>query len=117
MFLSVKEGRQPPYEVATSLPGAPSVGWRTPRACGSLGHRLALSLFPKNHIYSKLNLRKFLSRLDFSWYGYSAKQKHATNKKWHWALDQYVSPKNNIKSCQKFMKVEEYRNETIKNYT
>ena len=25
----------------------------TPRACGPLGHRLALILFPKNHIYSK----------------------------------------------------------------
>ena len=28
-------------------------------------------------------------------------QKHATDTNWHWALDQYVSPKNNIKSCQK----------------
>ena len=27
---------------------------------------------------------------------------------WHWALDQYVSPKNSIKSCQKYMKVVEY---------
>ena len=33
--------------------------------CGHLGHRLALILLPKNHIYSKINLRKFLSRLDF----------------------------------------------------
>ena len=32
------------------------------------------------------------------------------------ALDQYVSPKNNIKCCQKFMKVIEYWHETIKNY-
>ena len=28
-------------------------------------------------------------------------KKHATNRNWHWALDQYVSPKNNTKSCQK----------------
>ena len=35
---------------------------------------------------------------------------------WHWALDQYVSPKNSIKSCQKYMKVEEYWYGTIKNY-
>jgi hypothetical protein len=32
-------------------------------------------------------------------------KKHATNRNWHWALDQYVSPKNSIKSCQKYMKV------------
>ena len=31
-------------------------------------------------------------------------------------LDQYVSAKNNIKSCQKYMKVEEYWHGTIKNY-
>ena len=43
-------------------------------------------------------------------------QKHATDMNWHWALDQYVSPKNNIKSCQKYMKVVEYWHETIKNY-
>ena len=35
---------------------------------------------------------------------------------WHWALDQYVSPKNNIESCQKYMKVVEYWHGTIKNY-
>ena len=38
--------------------------------------------------------------MDFLW-----NKKHATNKNWHWALDQYVSPKNSIKSCQKYMKV------------
>ena len=31
-------------------------------------------------------------------------------------MDQYVSPKNSIKSCQKYMKVVEYWHETIKNY-
>ena len=41
-------------------------------------------------------------------------KKHATNRNWHWALDQYVSPKNNIKCCQKYMKVVEYWHETIK---
>ena len=34
----------------------------------------------------------------------------------HWALDQYVSPKNSIKSCQKYMKVVEYWHGTIENY-
>ena len=32
------------------------------------------------------------------------------------ALDQYVSPNNSIKSCQKYMKVVEYWHGTIKNY-
>ena len=35
---------------------------------------------------------------------------------WHWALDQYVSPKNSIKSCQKYMKVVYYWHGTIKHY-
>ena len=43
-------------------------------------------------------------------------KKHATNRNWHWALDQYVSPKNSIKSYQKYMKVVEYWHGTIKNY-
>ena len=42
--------------------------------------------------------------------------KHATDRNWHWALDQYVSPKNSIKSCQKYMKVVEYWHGTTKNY-
>ena len=41
-------------------------------------------------------------------------KKHATNRNWHWALDQYVSPKNSIKSCQKYVKVVEYWHGTIK---
>ena len=43
-------------------------------------------------------------------------KKHATNRNWHWALDQYISPKNSIESCQKYMKVVEYWHGTIKNY-
>jgi hypothetical protein len=52
--------------------------------CGALEHRLALILPPKNHIYSIKNLREFLSRLDFVWYGISVKQK--TCKKQELAL-------------------------------
>ena len=48
--------------------------------------------------------------------GFLRNIKHAIDRNWHWALDQYVSPKNNIKSCQKYMKVEEYWHGTIKNY-
>ena len=43
-------------------------------------------------------------------------KKHATNRNWHRALDQYVSPINNIKSCQIYMKVVVYWHGTIKNY-
>ena len=42
---------------------------------GPLGHRLALILLPKNHKYSIIILRPFLSRLDSVWYGSSAKHK------------------------------------------
>ena len=35
--------------------------------------------------------------------GFLRNKKRATPFNWHWALDQYVSPKNNIKSCQKYM--------------
>ena len=37
----------------------------------------------------------------FCFMGFLRNIKHATNRNWHWALDQYVSPKNSIKSCQK----------------
>ena len=48
--------------------------------------------------------------------GFLRNIKHATNRNWHWALDQYVSPKNTIKSCQKYVKVVEYWHGKIKNY-
>ena len=63
-FLAVKEGHQPPYGVATRAQGAPDPLGRTPNPCGPLGHRHALIPLPKIHIYSKKNLRQFLSRLD-----------------------------------------------------
>ena len=44
------------------------------------------------------------------------KTQSKTQQNWHWALDQYVSPKNSIKSCQKYVKVVEYWHGTIKNY-
>ena len=48
--------------------------------------------------------------------GFLRNIKHETNRNWHWALDQYVSPKNNIKSCLKYMKVVEYWHGIIENY-
>ena len=62
-FLAEKEGHQPPYEADTRVRGVPTPGVR-PLPRGPLGHRLALILLPKNHIYSKKNPRQFLSRLD-----------------------------------------------------
>ena len=55
--------------------GAPTWSGRGPLSHGHLGHRLALILLPKNHKYSKIILRPFLSRLDSVWYWVSAKQK------------------------------------------
>ena len=60
-FLASKEGHQLPYGVATRVGALPPSLW-------ALGHRLALILVPKNHIYSKIILHKFLSRLDFVWW-------------------------------------------------
>ena len=50
-------------------------GRARPLSRGHPGHRFALILLPKNHKYSKKNLRPFLSRLDSVWYWVSAKQK------------------------------------------
>ena len=44
--------------------GAPAPPGRAPHPRGPLGQRLALIPLPKNHIYSKINLRQFLSRLE-----------------------------------------------------
>ena len=38
--------------------------WGAPLSPAVLGHRLALILLPKNHKYSKIILRPYLSRLD-----------------------------------------------------
>ena len=80
--------------------GARPGGQARPLPRGHLGHHLALILFPIFSKYSKNILRPFLSRLDSVWYGVSAKHKTCNRQ------DQYVSPKNSIKSCQKYMKVE-----------
>ena len=70
-----------------------------------LGHRLALIPLPKIHTYSKkISVGIYLIWTPFDM-DLLTNKKHATNRNWHWALDQYVSPKNNIKSCQKYMKV------------
>ena len=97
-FLAAEEGHQLPYGVATRVRGAPA-----PLPWGPLEHRLALIPLPKIHIYSK--------KISISFYpvwtpfdmDFLRNKKHATNRNWHWALDQYVSPKNSIKSCQKYV--------------
>ena len=45
-------------------PGCACLPGARPLSPGPLGHRLALILPPKNHKYSKIILRPFLSRLD-----------------------------------------------------
>ena len=55
--------------------GCARLEWAWPLSRGHLRHRLALILLPKNHKYSKIILHSFLSRLDFIWYGVSAKHK------------------------------------------
>ena len=79
-FLVAEGNPQPTYRGPTSLPGMPWVGGRALWACGPLGHRLTLILFPKIHIYSKINPHNFLLHLDFVWYGFSTKQKTCKNR-------------------------------------
>ena len=81
-----------------------------------LGHRLAWIFLLEFSKYSKKYLRPFYSVWTPFDMDILRNQKHATDRNWHWALDQYVSPKNSIQSCQKYMKVVEYWHGTIKNY-
>ena len=108
-FLAAKEGHQPPYGVATRVRGAPPASW-APRASSCV-----VFTSQKSHIFQKISVCFYpvwsLFDMDFL-----RNKKHATNRNWHWALNQYVSPKNSIKSCQKYMKVVEYWHGTIKNY-
>ena len=89
--------------------GTPPASW-PPRASSRVDFSSQ-----KSHIFQK-NLRQFLSRWTPFDMDILRNKKHATNRNWHWALDQYVSPKNSIKSCQKYMKVVEYWHGTIKNH-
>ena len=107
-FLAAKEGHQPPYGVATRAQCTPLtlVG-----PSGIVSHWFHFSKYP--YIPKKISVSFYpvwtLFDMDFLW-----NKKHATNSNWHWALDQYVRPKNSIKSCQKYVKVVEYWHGIIK---
>ena len=58
------------HEAPSSARGA-----RAHVACGGCGPPFALITPPKNHIYSKIILRKILLHLDFVFDGFSVKQK------------------------------------------
>ena len=88
----MKEGHKPTYEGPTIHQGAPMGVECALLPYWALGHRLALNLSPKNHIYSIKYLHKFSSCLDFVWYGFLRNKKYAKNNNWHWTLGQYVSP-------------------------
>ena len=77
-----------------------------PHPSGPLGHCLALIPLPKIHIYSRKISTSFYPIWTLFDMDFLRNKKHATNRNWQWALDHYVSPKNSIKSCQKYMKVE-----------
>ena len=65
-YLCCGERRVPTALRGSNKPAGRAQGrGHAPRACGPLGHRLTLILFPKNYIYFKINLCKFLSYLDF----------------------------------------------------
>ena len=88
----VKEGHQLPYGVATRAQGAPSPLGCAPHPHGPLRYHLALIPLPKIHIYSKkISVSFYLIWTPFDM-DLLRNKKHATNRNWHWALDQYVSP-------------------------
>ena len=110
-----KEGHQPPYWVTTRAQGAPYPLGRTPCLVAPRALSHVDSFPPKSHIFQKISVSFYrvwtLFDMDFL-----RNKKHATNRNWHWALDQYVNPKKSYKSCQKNVKVIEYWHGTIKNY-
>ena len=104
-FLAAEEGHQPPYGWTTRVRGAPRGVGRAPLPRAHLGHRFALIFLPDFPNIPKISSVRFYP----VWIPFDMdilrNIKHATNRNWHWALDQYVSPKNSIKSCQKYKKV------------
>ena len=88
----------------------PSPSW-APRASSRVD-----STSQNSHIFQKKSALSFYPVWTPFDMDFLRNKKHATNRNWHWALDQYVSPKNSIKSCQKYVKVVEYWHGTIKNY-
>ena len=81
--------------------GARLGGRAPPLPRAHLRYRFALILLPENHKCSKkISVRFYPVWTPFD-IGFLRNKKHATDRNWHWALDQYVSPKNSIKSCQK----------------
>ena len=105
-FLAAEEGHQPPYGWPTRVRGAPRGAGAPPASWPPRAPSRVDFSSQKSYIFQK--------KISVSFYpvwtpfdmDFLRNKKHATNKNWHWALDQYVSPKNSIKSCQKYMKVE-----------
>ena len=93
------------FKEGTRYLGAPGTPWRALVGCGHCGPPFALIPSPKNHIYSKIILHKFYRLWTLFDMDFLRNKKHATNRNWHWALDELVSPINHIKSFQKYVKV------------
>ena len=106
-LLLAKAGRQLPNGVAMRAQGAPAPLGRAPCLMAPSG------IVSRGFFFPKITYIPKQSPFDMD---LLRNKKHATNRNWHWAPDRYVSPKNSIKSFQKYMKVVEYWHGTIKNY-
>ena len=104
-FLAPEEGHLPPYGWPTRVRDAPRGAGRTPCPVATSG-TVSRGFFLRNspNIPKLFSVRFYPVWILFDM-GFLRNIKHATNRNWHWALDQYVSPKNSIKSCQKYMEV------------
>ena len=104
-FLAAEEGNQPPYGWPTRVRGAPRGAGAPPylvATSGTISRGFFFWNFPNIPKISSVRFYSVWTPFDMD---ILRNQKHATNRNWHWALDQYVSPKNSIKSCQKYMEV------------
>ena len=93
------------YEVGSTHQAAVGPPGRALMYRGGCGPPFALIPLLKIHKYSKkisVNFYHVWTLFDMD---FLQNKKYTKNRNWHWALDQYVSPINHIKCCQKYVKV------------
>ena len=92
-FLAAKEGHQPPYGVATRAQGMPDPLGRAPclvATSSTVSRGFFFQNFPNIPKISSVRFYPVWIPFDMD---ILRNIKHATDRNWHWALDQYVSPK------------------------
>ena len=104
IFLATEGHSQPTYKEGTSLLGAPKVGGTSLELVGPSSIVSRWFFLQKiTYIPKEISVNFYrvwtLFDMDFLW-----SKKYATNRNWHWALDQYVSPRKSYKLLPKVCK-------------